>query len=190
MMGRGPPPRLLATVVLGLLAGSTAAGGRKIWPAVGNRERGMVEWRLVLGGPAVSQPVRQELDERGFVRGREAQRPDATRLLRVGEVAAATVKVNDVGQRRLTAGVKVRRRQSDVPQRRRFEGAMVHDRTAHRERRHVGAARPGSAKVLDRRTDADVVEALGSAVLGDQTEDRSEERRVGKECRSRWSPYH
>ena len=23
-----------------------------------------------------------------------------------------------------------------------------------------------------------------------QTEDRSEERRVGKECRSRWSPYH
>ena len=24
----------------------------------------------------------------------------------------------------------------------------------------------------------------------DLTEDRSEERRVGKECRSRWSPYH
>ena len=23
-----------------------------------------------------------------------------------------------------------------------------------------------------------------------QTNDRSEERRVGKECRSRWSPYH
>ena len=22
------------------------------------------------------------------------------------------------------------------------------------------------------------------------TDDRSEERRVGKECRSRWSPYH
>src|SRR4051794_37570822 len=30
-------------------------------------------------------------------------------------------------------------------------------------------------------------------VFGDQTdvpESRSEERRVGKECRSRWSPYH
>ena len=25
---------------------------------------------------------------------------------------------------------------------------------------------------------------------GRLTEDRSEERRVGKECRSRWSPYH
>ena len=24
----------------------------------------------------------------------------------------------------------------------------------------------------------------------DGSEDRSEERRVGKECRSRWSPYH
>src|SRR3712207_4354688 len=26
--------------------------------------------------------------------------------------------------------------------------------------------------------------------LADEEEDRSEERRVGKECRSRWSPYH
>ena len=28
------------------------------------------------------------------------------------------------------------------------------------------------------------------AVLGDAIGLRSEERRVGKECRSRWSPYH
>ena len=27
-------------------------------------------------------------------------------------------------------------------------------------------------------------------LLGLMREDRSEERRVGKECRSRWSPYH
>ena len=27
-------------------------------------------------------------------------------------------------------------------------------------------------------------------ILINQTDDRSEERRVGKECRSRWSPYH
>ena len=26
--------------------------------------------------------------------------------------------------------------------------------------------------------------------LSDRTQSRSEERRVGKECRSRWSPYH
>ena len=35
----------------------------------------------------------------------------------------------------------------------------------------------------------------GGAGLGDDLDvvvddDRSEERRVGKECRSRWSPYH
>ena len=28
------------------------------------------------------------------------------------------------------------------------------------------------------------------AMLGMDEADRSEERRVGKECRSRWSPYH
>ena len=27
-------------------------------------------------------------------------------------------------------------------------------------------------------------------LLGDGSDYRSEERRVGKECRSRWSPYH
>ena len=27
-------------------------------------------------------------------------------------------------------------------------------------------------------------------VINDASSDRSEERRVGKECRSRWSPYH
>src|SRR2546421_8742507 len=27
-------------------------------------------------------------------------------------------------------------------------------------------------------------------VMGDEPKSRSEERRVGKECRSRWSPYH
>ena len=34
--------------------------------------------------------------------------------------------------------------------------------------------------------------ALGrnSAMLGQPITTRSEERRVGKECRSRWSPYH
>ena len=29
-----------------------------------------------------------------------------------------------------------------------------------------------------------------TSIIVDATEPRSEERRVGKECRSRWSPYH
>ena len=38
-----------------------------------------------------------------------------------------------------------------------------------------------------------VVTVLGAAILipaDYHQDDRSEERRVGKECRSRWSPYH
>ena len=31
---------------------------------------------------------------------------------------------------------------------------------------------------------------LESALLALERDPRSEERRVGKECRSRWSPYH
>ena len=35
--------------------------------------------------------------------------------------------------------------------------------------------------------DAPIIEAFAADVRDDA---RSEERRVGKECRSRWSPYH
>ena len=34
-----------------------------------------------------------------------------------------------------------------------------------------------------------MLEAMGAFFIGKISE-RSEERRVGKECRSRWSPYH
>ena len=37
---------------------------------------------------------------------------------------------------------------------------------------------------------ADVMPTAGEEVWDDVDGDRSEERRVGKECRSRWSPYH
>src|SRR3712207_7553183 len=39
------------------------------------------------------------------------------------------------------------------------------------------------------RAEAMAFDADG-AVLATAGQDRSEERRVGKECRSRWSPYH
>ena len=35
-----------------------------------------------------------------------------------------------------------------------------------------------------------VVTAKTRIVVNDEAWNRSEERRVGKECRSRWSPYH
>ena len=35
-----------------------------------------------------------------------------------------------------------------------------------------------------------ILSQLYGIQIGDRDSQRSEERRVGKECRSRWSPYH
>ena len=57
-------------------------------------------------------------------------------------------------------------------------GAQALGRGKHRERLR-GDLQAGEAAVGAHPESAVVV-----------SEDRSEERRVGKECRSRWSPYH
>ena len=44
------------------------------------------------------------------------------------------------------------------------------------------------AAVLAGRERSDICAVPAAAVIGEHM--RSEERRVGKECRSRWSPYH
>src|SRR5258708_29287646 len=51
------------------------------------------------------------------------------------------------------------------------------------------AARRGVAPVILFVADTDRLSARGHVMLEQQIA-RSEERRVGKECRSRWSPYH
>ena len=43
--------------------------------------------------------------------------------------------------------------------------------------------------LIDRR-DEDLDEDEIAEYISEHFEGRSEERRVGKECRSRWSPYH
>ena len=43
----------------------------------------------------------------------------------------------------------------------------------------------GEAPVLGR-----IIESVEAVVVDGKITIRSEERRVGKECRSRWSPYH
>ena len=47
----------------------------------------------------------------------------------------------------------------------------------------------------DQQDSQDQLQAVGNehgtpSGLASRNADRSEERRVGKECRSRWSPYH
>ena len=61
--------------------------------------------------------------------------------------------------------------------------------------RNVGANRDITARLMDDSTVVDTVDLSdmeGSTSVTDQFDAavRSEERRVGKECRSRWSPYH
>src|SRR5256885_7222263 len=46
----------------------------------------------------------------------------------------------------------------------------------------VAALREGMLRLAGREGDGAIINWLSA--------DRSEERRVGKECRSRWSPYH
>ena len=46
------------------------------------------------------------------------------------------------------------------------------------------------AELFDTTTSRDVYSVVKAGVLDKCSFARSEERRVGKECRSRWSPYH
>src|SRR2546430_12238360 len=58
---------------------------------------------------------------------------------------------------------------------------------------HGDVARSAGGAVEEaRRLNADVVilDTAGRPHMDEDLMDRSEERRVGKECRSRWSPYH
>ena len=56
-------------------------------------------------------------------------------------------------------------------------------------------AHPDNPNLHRIRAVTDLTEDVLAGMLGGYVEscdnlDRSEERRVGKECRSRWSPYH
>ena len=47
-----------------------------------------------------------------------------------------------------------------------------------------------SSPITSREIDGETVETVSDFIFLGSKITRSEERRVGKECRSRWSPYH
>src|SRR2546426_11563374 len=55
---------------------------------------------------------------------------------------------------------------------------------------HQGVRSAAVAEYLRQRGFKNVRNLAGGLEDWARTVDRSEERRVGKECRSRWSPYH
>src|SRR5256885_16219414 len=57
-------------------------------------------------------------------------------------------------------------------------------------RRSVGTAHPAAEATMLRMADLELDLIRRRATRAGQRLDRSEERRVGKEGRSRWSPYH
>ena len=56
------------------------------------------------------------------------------------------------------------------------------------ERHGDGSPNFGVKMMPNVQTSGEVMDAIRKLFAGN--DDRSEERRVGKECRSRWSPYH
>ena len=56
--------------------------------------------------------------------------------------------------------------------------------------RVVGRVMTGPARSDARSRAYDGAAQGGAGAAGGASRSRSEERRVGKECRSRWSPYH
>ena len=57
-------------------------------------------------------------------------------------------------------------------------------------KRLAGDKRRENRKRTEKREKVSAIGRLTREMMSDVMETRSEERRVGKECRSRWSPYH
>src|SRR3712207_596137 len=70
-----------------------------------------------------------------------------------------------------------------------YPGGRLGDRFGHREMIIVSLLAAGVLTIVSGLM-AGLVAFVAARVLTGLGEGRSEERRVGKECRSRWSPYH
>ena len=55
---------------------------------------------------------------------------------------------------------------------------------------HLGDCRTDMQRFIKKYKDKEFICIRGNCDFCDSGNDRSEERRVGIECRSRWSPYH
>src|SRR5438309_10391419 len=99
----------------------------------------MVEGRQLPGDATVGQAVLHEVDQRVDVLRGEADPLDERRLLRIREVTAASVEVDDIRQRGLAPVVEEGALQPNVAQTRRLEGAPIVPRNAPGDTLRAGA---------------------------------------------------
>src|SRR5690349_23930590 len=71
-----------------------------------------------------------------------------------------------------------------------FSSRRRHTRSLRDWSSDVCSSDLGGLRVVEKRADRITRRQLVDALARRQLQQRSEERRVGKECRSRWAPYH
>ena len=71
-----------------------------------------------------------------------------------------------------------------------YRGWTLPDTFVHARRAGYDAVEIAPFTLCSSVTEVNMVGERHAPLLGGEQADRSEERRVGKECRSRWSPYH
>src|SRR3712207_4476094 len=126
-------------------------------------------FRVVASGEHTRYPVHEEGSPDRIVGAVHAK--DVMRAIEDGGGLRAQVRAEDVMREVLT-----------VPENRRVD-AVLQDLKDRRLRMAIVIDEWGSFEGII--TVEDIVEEIVGEIR-----DRSEERRVGKECRSRWSPYH
>src|SRR3712207_9179740 len=80
--------------------------------------------------------------------------------------------------------------QAEVAEKAGAAAVMALERVPADIRRDGGVARMSDPAMIKGIQAAVTIPVMAKARIGHFVEARSEERRVGKECRSRWSPYH
>src|SRR5256884_7761554 len=119
-----------------------------------------------------------------FAQFEQSRRPNAAAIAQMAlenytEMRDAVLDARFVRRRDLALGLERRFPDRFIP---RYSMVMFHPEIAYAEALRRGAVQAQLREELDRGT--------GGEPDGALAEKRSEERRVGKECRSRWSPYH
>ena len=111
-------------------------------------------------------------------------RTEANQIVAAAQKTAAARSEELLGEARAQAAALKQKAEADIAQERKKAVNEVKDEIG-------GMAMEIASKVVEREIkEADHQDLIDEFIKNVGEASRSEERRVGKECRSRWSPYH